>query len=437
MARSAVAMISAILALAAGGLGIGWATGFPVTGLVLGILTYPAVLVVGVRGIVRWVDGGSVGDPPRTAILLPDVVDAIRRASRKAQAGERRLRRALSRVGVAADALPEALVAVDEAGHVLWSNRAAHTLLGLTETDIGEPLSSRVRDSALAKHLEEEAFRASAGLASPVGDSPALSVNLVPYGADQRLLIARDVTRLQQLARTRRDFISSVSHELRTPLTVVTGYLETMAESEEFSRGRWHTPVSQMVAQAARMGDVVADLLHLANLEAGEDADREASVPVPKLLLSIREDAVALSRDAPHEITLDCAPDLWLLGVESELRSAFSNLVFNAVRYTPPPGQIDIRWRRDGQGARFSVQDDGEGIAAEHLPRITERFYRVDVARSRDAGGTGLGLAIVKHVLRQHGAELEIESEPGVGSTFTCHFPADRILPLRARRALA
>jgi two-component system phosphate regulon sensor histidine kinase PhoR len=192
-----------------------------------------------------------------------------------------------------------------------------------------------------------------------------------------------------------------------------------------------------MVAQAARMGDVVADLLHLANLEAGEDADREASVPVPKLLLSIREDAVALSRDAPHEITLDCAPDLWLLGVESELRSAFSNLVFNAVRYTPPPGQIDIRWRRDGQGARFSVQDDGEGIAAEHLPRITERFYRVDVARSRDAGGTGLGLAIVKHVLRQHGAELEIESEPGVGSTFTCHFPADRILPPRARRALA
>ncbi len=437
MARSGIALLTSLLVTAGVGFALGWLSGFPLAGLSTGLLVFSMTMIVSTERIARWIESGFAGDAPATPRPLSGIIEAAQRADRKARAQERSLRQVLGRVRVAADAVPDALVALDESGRVLWSNGSAGPVLGVRDEDVGVPLSDLVRNPALVSFLEGDASRGRLSVASPVRDQIALSVRLVPYGVGQRLLIAQDVTRLQRLERTRRDFISNVSHELRTPLTVLNGYLESMSQSTEFSGGRWRTPISQMVAQATRMDNIVADLLHLSRLETGSAADRQESVAVPRMLSAIREDALALSGESHHEITLDCAPDLWISGDESELRSAFSNIVFNAVRYTAPAGHIDMRWRRDAGGAQFSVEDDGEGIAPEHVTRITERFYRVDIGRSRDAGGTGLGLAIVKHVMLQHGAKLEISSKPGVGSTFTCRFPPDRVVPPRAQQAIA
>jgi len=437
MLRGRLAMAAALSAAAISGLVLGWVFGAPLAGLSIGLLAFSTALIGYTERTARWVEGRFAGGAPAVPRPFSRIPDALQRADRKARAQERALRQVVGRMRVAADAVPDALVALDESGRVLWRNESAGQLLGLQESDVGAPVSDRVRDPTLAAYLQGDEFDSPLDLTSPVRQQLTLSIRMVPYGTGQRLLIAEDVTRLHHLERTRRDFISNISHELRTPLTVLSGYLESMSQSEDLGGGRWRTPISQMVAQAARMDTIVADLLLLSRLETGTAADRQEAVAVPGMLSAIRQDAAALSGEARHEITLDCAPNLWMSGVESELRSAFSNLVFNAVRYTPPGGHIDMRWWRDQRGAHFSVKDDGEGVPEEHLPRLTERFYRVDLGRARDAGGTGLGLAIVKHVLLHHGGGLEIASELGVGSAFTCHFPPDRIVLPGAKRAIA
>jgi two-component system phosphate regulon sensor histidine kinase PhoR len=220
----------------------------------------------------------------------------------------------------------------------------------------------------------------------------------------------------------RKDFIANVSHELRTPLTVISGYLETLLDNVEGVNPRWQRALQQMSEQGARMQTLLNDLLLLAKLEATDYPSGNQPVAVDRLLAVIQSDAQALSGGQRHRISLDADGTLLLKGSESELRSAFSNLVFNAVKYTPAGADIRIRWWADGQGAHLSVADSGPGIEARHLPRLTERFYRVDASRAANTGGTGLGLAIVKHVLLRHRAHLDITSVPGHGSTFTCHF---------------
>jgi len=237
---------------------------------------------------------------------------------------------------------------------------------------------------------------------------------------------ARDITRLQQLEMVRKDFVANVSHEIRTPLTVVKGYLETMQDSEDVALSGWRSILDQMHLQTARIQRIVADLLLISRLETGRADEGIGVVGVPELALSIVDDAQQLSGEQSHIIHLDADQRLHLIGQSAELESAFSNLAFNAIRYTPAGGEIKIRWWMSGSGPRFSVTDTGIGLEASHIPRLTERFYRVDVGRSRESGGTGLGLAIVKHVLSRHDARLEIESEPGNGSTFTCCFPHSR-----------
>ena len=224
----------------------------------------------------------------------------------------------------------------------------------------------------------------------------------------------------------RKDFVANVSHELRTPLTVITGYLETLLDNVEQINPRWLRPMQQMQQQAGRMQNLLNDLLLLAKLEATDYPSDSQPVAVDLLLLSIKSDAQALSGARRHRLQLQADPHLKLKGSEAELRSAFSNLIFNAVKYSPDESEISIRWWSDEQGAHLAVQDSGIGIEAKHLPRLTERFYRVDSSRASHTGGTGLGLAIVKHVLLRHRGRLDISSTPGKGSTFTCHFPASQ-----------
>jgi len=251
-------------------------------------------------------------------------------------------------------------------------------------------------------------------------------VRLVPYGTQQRLLIARDVSHLHRLEHTRRDCVANASHELRTPLTVLSGYIDMMEQETGEELAAWRMPVTEMRNQALRMQRIITDLLKLARLESATLDVGLEPIDVAEVIRELEDEARELSQ-GKHELLFEIEPDIQLTGRCSELYSCLSNLVFNALQYTPSGGRIEVRWCRDERGAHFSVRDTGIGVSTRDLPRLTERFYRVDVARSRETGGTGLGLAIVKHALERHQGELEIESEEGKGSCFTCHFPAERL----------
>ena len=254
-----------------------------------------------------------------------------------------------------------------------------------------------------------------------------LVLQLIPYGRAEKLLLSRDTTQAERVETMRRDFVANVSHELRTPLTVLSGFLETLRELK-LDPQRQRDYLGMMHEQAARMQGIIGDLLTLSTLESAPPPAAER-VRVAPLLERLRADAVGLS-GGRHEISLQGRPAADLAGVESELASAFGNLVSNAVRYTPRGGKVTLLWSDDAQGAQFAVEDTGVGVAPEHIPRLTERFYRVDRSRSRESGGTGLGLAIVKHALARHQATLHVESTPGAGSRFIARFPAQRTLAL-------
>jgi len=324
-----------------------------------------------------------------------------------------------------ASQLPDGVVLLDQDQHVRWCNHAAETLLGLSlSQDRGVLLRQRLQASELAGWLQQGGER------EPLHDTIApgkpdsqISVSLLPFGRRQQVLLARDTSHVTRLEQMRRDFVANVSHELRTPLTVIHGYLELIDAEDAPALA----PVlGEMRAQSKRMGQIVEDLLTLSRLETQHHVEDER-VPMAPLLATLRKEAEALSQGR-HTVTVQADAGLDLLGSPKDLHSALSNLVSNAVRYTPAGGSIAIRWRRSDDGATYSVSDTGYGIPASHLARLTERFYRVSSSRSRGSGGTGLGLSIVKHVLNLHQARLTIESEPGRGSTFACHFGPERLL---------
>jgi two-component system phosphate regulon sensor histidine kinase PhoR len=312
---------------------------------------------------------------------------------------------------------------LDSDGNLEWWNRAAETLLGLkTPQDGGQPVSNLVRHPRFKEYFEQGNYAEPLDIPSPINDHLRIQLYITRYGNNEHLMLVRDVTRLHQLEQMRKDFIANVSHELRTPLTVICGYLETLLDNVDEVNPRWKRPLSQMQQQGERMQTLLNDLLLLAKLEATDYPSDNQPVAIDTLLRSIKGDAQALSGQRNQTISLEIEADAALKGSEAELRSAFSNLIFNAVKYTPDGGSVRIRWWADAAGAHLSVQDSGVGIDNKHLPRLTERFYRVDSSRNASTGGTGLGLAIVKHVLLRHRARLEISSVLGHGSTFTCHF---------------
>ncbi|KAB0547154.1 phosphate regulon sensor histidine kinase PhoR [Pseudomonas argentinensis] len=381
-----------------------------------------------------WLKDHQPDEPPPDGYgLWGEVFDSIYHLQRRNQRARGRLQAVIDRVQESTAALRDAVIMLDSQGNLEWWNQASETLLGLkTPQDSGQSITNLVRDPRFKDYFERGIFLEPLDLPSPVNPRRQLQLNLTRYGNQEHLMLVRDVTRLHQLEQMRKDFVANVSHELRTPLTVISGYLETLLDNVDEINPRWRRALQQMQQQGSRMQGLLNDLLLLAKLEATDYPSDNQPVAVEALLKLIKADAQALSAERNHRISLEADADLKLKGSESELRSAFSNLVFNAVKYTQAEGEIRIRWWQDAQGAHLSVQDSGPGIEAKHLPRLTERFYRVDSSRASHTGGTGLGLAIVKHVLLRHRGRLEITSVVGKGSLFTCHFqPAQIAAPPR------
>lgn len=326
----------------------------------------------------------------------------------------------------AGQALTDGVVLLDENNHILFCNTTAEAQLGLVvRTDRGQPVVNLVRQPEFVGYLTEADFSRPLTLRSDRSEDRVFSIYVLPYAGNRRLMQVKDVTQTDRLDRMRRDFVANVSHELRTPLTVLAGFLETLQEIE-VDREEQVRYLALMAEQSQRMQSIVQDLLTLSSIESAPPPENQP-VDMPNLIDKLRRDAEALS-NGRHQIVVETNAQTDLRGSEPELVSAFGNLVANAVRYTPAGGTIRIIWQANAQGAEFAVEDTGIGIEAKHIPRLTERFYRVDRGRSRDAGGTGLGLAIVKHSLNRHQAQLEIKSMPGVGSRFSAKFPANRVV---------
>lgn len=359
--------------------------------------------------------------------IWDELQNLVGRRQRAATHEKRRLVGLLRAFRDAAAALPDAVVVLDPEQRIQWFNGAAGSLLGFKyPQDIGGHLTNLVRAPRFAEWLHRQSAEPLNDLAAPADENLRLSLRLIRYADNRCLLVARDVSQLMRLEQVRRDFVANVSHELRTPLTVVHGYLD-MIEPEQIPE--YEPILHELRNQSRRMTQIVEDLLTLSRLEANIDLPQER-ISLRSLLEALRREAVALSQGA-HVVSIELPGHHDLLGSTMELHSAFSNLVSNAVRYTAAGGRITLRWESDGNGARLSVIDTGQGISSQHLPRLTERFYRVSTSRSRETGGTGLGLSIVKHVLQLHHAHLEISSEPGVGSTFACVFgPAQLLEPI-------
>ncbi len=418
------------LFIAAISLLVGWPFGAVGWSLLLGLGIYAGWHMRQVYRLERWLRQGKRFHPPESNGIWEEIFQQIYRLQQRNRKRKRKLGYMLNRFQQATSALPDATVVLGEGDRIDWWNDAAENLLGLRyPRDVGQHVGNLIRSPAFIAYLRSGKYDNPVLMPAPANQQLTLSLRLILFGSDQRLLVARDITRIQQLERMRRDFVANVSHELRTPLTVVSGYLETLLdEADEAGTQRWQRTLQTMHEQSNRMQGIVEDLLMLSRLETQTELEQSVAVAVPGLLAQVREDAQRLSGEQQHQITLEADAELWLQGNESELRSLFSNLAFNAVRYTPAGGKVQMRWYKDQAGAHFEIKDTGIGIAEHHIPRLTERFYRVDVGRSRGSGGTGLGLAIVKHVLLRHDGQLRIDSQPRQGSTFRCDFPVERAI---------
>jgi two-component system phosphate regulon sensor histidine kinase PhoR len=423
--------VARVVALLAAATIAGVLAGRPWQALALAAMAVLAWHAWKLRALLERLDTRQRVDAPRGPGAWTHVDRLLQRNQGEMRARNRRTLDMLRAYRAAAMALPDAVVVVERnSQRVLWFNDAATRLLGLhAPRDVDQPLVERLQPLAIAHWLSSGRHAEPlTDVASPASQDIRLNLRLIPYSDALWLLVARDVSTLVRLEQMRRDFVANVSHELRTPLTVVHGYLELLGESmlDPAEQAAWAPMLVEMQRQSGRMTQLVEDLLTLSRLES-TDTLAEDSVPMRAMLAALRNEAEALSQQR-HAIEVEDVARVDLWGSQKELHSAFSNLVSNAVRYTPDGGRIVIRFETDpAGGAILSVSDSGHGIPATHLPRVTERFYRISTSRSRESGGTGLGLSIVKHVLNLHQARLEIESEVGRGSRFACHFGPDRV----------
>lgn len=408
--------------------GIGLFIGSVLGCLLLASLLYLAWHLAYVYQLHYWLIHFEDGEAPEGSGVWVEIFRDFYRLQRRHKGRERHLSRVLREFEESTAALPDGGVVLDPEGRIVWFNEAAASLLGLRHPqDHSQRIVNLVRHPAFTGYFVDGEYNQAVEVPSPLNHELPLSLRIIPYGEGQRLLIVRDVSAMKQLEQTRRDFAANASHELRTPLTVLRGYLD-MLRDEAQSAGKlseWRRAIDEMCEQSERMAEIIEDLLTLAKLESRGREAVQAVVDVQSMMQSITDEARQLS-DGAHEITCHAEHGLSLYGHKSELYSAFSNLVFNAVQYTPAGGSIELRWWADADGVYFSVEDSGIGIEAKHIPRITQRFYRVDPGRARKAGGSGLGLAIVKHVMEHHEGSLHVASELNVGSTFTCRFPLHR-----------
>ncbi|KEZ78896.1 phosphate regulon sensor histidine kinase PhoR [Salinisphaera hydrothermalis] len=409
---------------------IGWFFDHITLALLIALAFYTAGHLVFAYQLHRWLAQPRI-EPREGVGVWQEIYTELYRLKQRNRRRKKRLKSIVSEFQASTAALPDGAVVIDGRGRIVWFNNAAAALLALRAgQDNGQRIVNLVRHPRFAEFLASaDQVGAPLEVPSPANDTDTLSLRIVPYGNGQRLLVARDISEQKRLESTRRDFVANASHELRTPLTVLRGYLEMMTEEADDSGAlaTWRMPIREMDAQSARMGRIIDSLLRLARLEGEGLAQAQETIDMPTMIQRL-VDGFRKSDEGRHKLTVEVQPRLSLFGRPAEIESVISNLVANALRYTQDGGHIVVRWHSEHGAARLAVSDNGPGIAAEHLPRLTERFYRIDSGRSSSDGGTGLGLAIVKHSLEHHEAELSIDSEPGRGTTFSCVFPGQRLV---------
>lgn len=415
-----------LLLLLGAGAAIGWFYGHAVWGLLVAAMLALAWQVRQLLSFDKALRTGNFDDFRYGEGIWEQIFARFRFEHDRAARRKQNYRILLREVRKSTNAMPDGAVILDENNEIITCNRAAKQLAGLKrKKDRGQRVDNILRDPELTRLLHSDDYRSTVDMMSPVTDGDWLNCRVVPYGADQKLLLLRDVTERIRLGKIRRDFVANASHELRSPLTVISGYLDAIADDEAMPES-WAKPVAQMQAQSARMRRMLAELLELSRLESAGPAKLDQPVDVLGLLESTTQALEGHANVA--RIVIDASSAAKLQGNSAEIETVIVNLLSNAIRYTPADGEISVGWHSGADGADLIVADTGEGIEPEHIQRLTERFFRVDKGRSRDDGGVGLGLAIVKHVLARHDAELIVTSEVGTGSEFRCHFPVDRVV---------
>ncbi|HEY4750117.1 MAG TPA: phosphate regulon sensor histidine kinase PhoR [Steroidobacteraceae bacterium] len=410
------------------GCGVGWLFGNLWGGLAAALALHLAWVLANLFRLEWWLRHRGYADPPDVGGVWGEIIAQIVRLHRRKRFHKQRFVQLMRQLQRSTAALPNGVVILNAQREIMWFNRMAARLLNLRRTaDLGMRIENLLREPQFVRYLAGGDFSNAVVIRPASGGDCYLSLQVAPYGDGQLLLLVSDVSRQLRLEAVRRDFVANASHELRSPLTVISGYLETLGQDAQLDADLLG-PITEMRRQAERMTAIIRDLLALSRLEETDQVDGGEPIDVAALLALLRKDVLARPVH-PRDVRVRIDSAAQLLGDEPEIHSAFSNLVDNAAKYTPAEGSIEMRWWQDGEGGHFSVSDTGFGIPSEHIPRLTERFYRVDAGRSRVTGGSGLGLAIVKHVLQRHGGTLEVQSALGVGSTFTCHFPLARVAP--------
>jgi two-component system, OmpR family, phosphate regulon sensor histidine kinase PhoR len=408
------------------GVGVGWLFGNPWGGLACALALHLAWVLANLFRLEWWLRNRNYADPPDVGGVWGEIIAQIVRLHRRKRFHKQRFVQLMRQLQRSTAALPDGVVILNAQREIVWFNRMAARLLNLRRTaDLGMRVENLLRAPEFVRYLAGQDFSNPVVVRTTTGEDGFLSLQVAPYGDGQLLLLVRDVSRQMRLEAVRRDFVANASHELRSPLTVISGYLETLAQDPVLD-AELKGPVAEMRRQAERMTAIIRDLIELSRLEETDEVVGGEPVDVAALAALLRKDVLARPV-RPKDVRVKVESQSRLLGDEPEIHSAFSNLVDNAAKYTGADGALEIRWSVDEDGGHFAVSDTGIGIPPEHIPRLTERFYRVDAGRSRATGGSGLGLAIVKHVLQRHGATLEVQSTLGAGSTFTCHFPPERI----------
>ena len=419
----------------------GWILGATLLVMLLVSLGIIIWQIFRVERLLKWVRNPNKTSPPDSGGQLYSLIRVLSRRETKNRKRKKQLSAYLKQFRRAASALPDAIVLLDTFGKIEWANKNARQILGIEwPQDANVRFADLVRDPEVNKLLQsndQNQFSQGVEISNAKNTEFIVNIKVVPYTNDLRMVIARDVSRLVKVNKMQSDFVANVSHELKTPLTVLKGYLEIIDNYAELPENL-AKPIEQMSAQSDRMQLIVQDLLYLAKLEDKGQISEQIEIDITPILNGIIETAQEKVQLKQQKIEIDINSDIHLKGNATELHAAFSNLIFNAINYTPEDGIVKIKWGLNKYGgATFQIKDNGEGIASHHIARLTRRFYRVDSDRSRQGGGTGLGLAIVKHVLERHSAQLEIDSSVGVGSEFRCLFPQDKVVDTQSENKIA
>lgn len=370
----------------------------------------------------------SDSEPPESFGLWGDIFDGIYRLQKQERRANSYLANIIDKAQESSAALEMAVVLINKQGNLDWWNLAAEELLGFQyPKDRYQSITNLVRDPRFSDYFHNEIYEETLKMDAPGKNNKVLEFQIALFGENERLMIVRDITQLHRLESMRKDFVGNVSHELGTPITVIKGYLEAILDNLDAMDPKWHKPMQQMRQQSLRMENIVRDLLMLSSLETKGLTKTQEIIGLQELFSEIESDTQQMFKDKNHVFEIDCDPTFTITGKRSELYSAISNLVVNAAKYTAAGGHIQLSAARKDLSLEIAVQDNGIGIEKQHIPRLTERFYRIDGSRSTDTGGTGLGLAIVKHILARHEGVLEVESEYGKGSRFTCILPIERL----------